>query len=150
MRGECKHVRSDLVRDITVRCNTVRAKEYLLRLACFQKITGHVVTNDLIRDAILFQFPSRETCALQSRAGFINKDMHALSLLMRSTYDPERGPPIDGCQRARVAVVDDCIPVIDERGAVFRHALVDFHIFIRQSLRFFQQGRTKITHGIAY
>ena len=87
---------------------------------------------------VLLQFPGGQARALQTRAGFIHQHENAFTLFVGRADDAQRGAPIDGGQRAGVAMMDDGIAVVDQRTAPFGHALVDSHVLISNALRFRQ------------
>ncbi len=144
VRGKREHISSNFISHIPIRGNTVGAEEDLLCFARLQKISRHVVANNFVRNAILLQFPGSQARALQARTGFIYQHMNFFALLVRGADNSQRGAPIDGGERAGVAVMNDRVAVVDQCGAVFRHALVDLHIFIGEFLRFIQDKLTQV------
>jgi hypothetical protein len=73
-------------------------------------MAGGVVGDDVVADAALLQLPGGEQGALQPRACLVDQDVDLLALLVRGEDDAERCAPIDGGQRAGVAVVEIVAP----------------------------------------
>ena len=138
MCGQRQHIRADLVGNIAIGGDPVRAEKDFLRLAGAQEISSHIIADDLVGNAILLQFPGRQACPLQTRTGLIHQHMDMLALFMRRADDTQRRAPIHHCQRAGIAMMDDGIAIVDQCRAMFAHAFVDLHIFIGNSLGFFQ------------
>jgi len=93
--GEGKHVGANLVGDVAIRCDPVRAHKDRGHLASPKKVASRAVADDLMRNPELIQFPGGQPGALEPRPGFVDQDMHAFALLMRRADHPQRGPKID-------------------------------------------------------
>src|SRR5262245_21808903 len=106
MCSQREHIRADLVGNVTVGGDPVRTVEDFLNLTRLQKMPGHVIADDLVRDAVLLTFPGSKPCTLQTWTRLIHKDVDTLPLFMRGADDTQSRTPIHGGEGTRVAVMD--------------------------------------------
>ena len=137
-------VRPDLIGDIAVGGDAIGADEHEVDLARLHKVACRIVRNQGHVDAALHQFPRGERSALQARACLVDQHMDVLALLVRHENDAERRAPIDGGKGARIAVVQNRVAVVDERGAVLGHAPVDDHVLVREALSLGDERRAHL------
>ena len=100
-------VRADLVRDVAVRGDAVRADDDEVDRAARHQRRGRDVGDERRVDAESVELPRGEPRALQHRSRLVDPDVHALAALDRAADDAERGAVADARERARVAVRED-------------------------------------------
>ena len=73
-------VGADFVGDVAIGGDAVRAHHHASDAAGVQKMSGHVVGDQLDGDAVVLQFPGGEARALQKRAGFVGENVDVLAV----------------------------------------------------------------------
>ena len=85
----------------------VAADNYKIDFASGEEQTGGIVRNDLVRDALLRQFPSRQCRALRTRPGFITEYVELFSPFLRLVHRRSGTADIHKRQPSGVAVGQD-------------------------------------------
>ncbi len=132
-------VGADLVRDIAVGRDAVRAHHHAADSAGVQEVAGHVVGDQRGRDVVVLQFPNGEARALQKRAGLVGEDVDLFAGCDRRADHAERGAVARRCQRAGIAMGENGLAIRNERRAVLADAFVDGDVFEANLLRFCDQ-----------
>ena len=117
-----------LVGEITVHGDAVGAHQHSCHAAITHQDRSHAIGDERVWDVELFQLPCRESRALKQRAGFIHEDMDALVLQMSLMNHAERRAHTHGGKATGIAMGEQGLAALDERGAMFRHALAKQHV----------------------
>ena len=128
--GEHGHrVGADFVSHVAIGGNAVRAHHHASDAARVQEVAGHVVGDQRGGDMVVLELPNSKARALQERAGFIGEDIYVLAGSDGRANHAQRGAIARGCQRPRVAVRKNGLPIRDQRGAVPSDAFIDGDVF---------------------
>ena len=87
-------------------------------LAALHQMTGGVVGDDVVRDALLRQFPSGEDGALRARPCLVTKNMERFAIGLCGVHRCGGGADVHERQPAGVAVGQHASTLADERFAV--------------------------------
>ena len=113
------------------------------------QVTGGVVGDDLVGDALLGQFPGGQGRTLAARAGFVAEDVKAFALRLGGIDGRGGGADIHERQPAGVAVGEDAHAVANQLGAVPADGLAVLDVFVGELLGGRQRQRLLLRHGVA-
>ena len=136
LRQDGDRVGADLVRDIAIRGNAVRADHDAADATASQEMSGHIVGDQRGRNAVVRQLPGRQPRALQKRPCFIRENVDLLSGLHRRADHSERRPVARRRQRPRVAMRQHGFAIRYQRRAVAADGLAHRDVLLVDLLRF--------------
>src|SRR5687768_8350185 len=92
-RKDRDHIRADLVRNVAICGNSVRADNNRLHLSLFHHVTGHVVGDKGNGNVVLVQLPGGETGSLQIWPRFVRNNGDVLAGIDGSADNAQRRAP---------------------------------------------------------
>ena len=98
------HVCADLVYDVTVGCDPVRAYNHGIDLSSGHHVACHAVRDKGDGNVLLHQLPDGQPCSLQEWARFAGNDGNLFSARNGGANDAECGPVSRCGKRACIAV----------------------------------------------
>src|SRR5450756_2185049 len=135
-------VRADLVGRVAVGGDAVGADDHAVHGAALDEVPGHVVADEAVRDALDAELPGREPGALQPGARLVDEDRDAAVPGEGRADDAQGGAVAGRRQGAGVAVREDGVAGLEERGPVLADAQAALDVVFEDRLRAGeQQGR---------
>lgn len=134
----------DLVRDVAVSRDAVRAGDDGGDLAAAGEERKSVVGNEVVRDAFPAEFPGGQAGALASGPRLVDEDVEPFALPCRRVDRGERGAPVHERQPAGVAVRRDPGAIRKQRLAVQPDSFAGVGVLVGKALCFGERGVPRV------
>lgn len=140
-RQNRERICADFIRDVSIRRDPVCADHYTSDPSRMEKVSRHIIRDDLHGNSVMLQFPRREPCSLQERTSLIRENIDLLSRIHRGA-DHSQGRPIScGGESARITMRQDRLSIRNQPGAISPDFFTNRDILAPDLLRFFDQSR---------
>lgn len=148
-----KAIGSYLVGGIAVGGDPVGANEDGINPAGFHDMGGHVIANQCDIDSGSIEFPGGKPGALKERASFVGIDADVPAFFVGDVKWGQGGAVFRGGEASGIAVGEDDIAILQQRGAVFADGAAHAGVLIANGNGFggqagFEGVRSEVQGGV--
>src|SRR5260370_26850861 len=102
---------SDLVCNVAIGSNTIRAYEDSFDITLSHKVTSHTVCDERQWDSLTLEFACCEAGTLKHWSGFINKHVELFACMVSHVDRGQRCANTSRCKRTSVAMGQKYVPI---------------------------------------